>query len=473
MEQKKTGISKWGLVALVVSSSIGSGVFGITSDLANAAAPGPAILSWLIVGIGILALVLSLNHLGEKRPDLDGGIFGYAEASFGTLGGFISGWGYWLSAWLGNVAFATMLMSAMGEFFPLFKGGQNIPSILFASVFIWGLTLLVNNGIEGASVINTIVTICKLVPLFLFLVFAIIAFKANIFTADFWGNVSSNLAQDPENQLSIWTQIKGCLMVMMWVFVGIEGASVLANRAKKRSQAQQASIIGLLCLLFIYILASLLPYGVLSQSELATISQPAMANILKGIVGNWGAALINIGLIISIIGSWLSWTMLPAETTMLMARDGLLPKNWGKANRKKAPTYSLVVTAVLTNLFLLTFLVTDYAYQFAYSLCTAAILICYLLVGIYQVQFSLTEKNSKQVVIGVIAVAFELMGIILAGFSYVLLCSIAYIPGFYFYWVACRETGHQITGKEKIMITVISIAAVISIVLLATGTIQI
>ncbi|WP_148817551.1 amino acid permease, partial [Enterococcus faecium] len=104
MEKKSTGISKWGLVALVVSSSIGSGVFGITSDLASSAAPGPAILSWIIVGIGILALVLSLNHLGEKRPDLDGGIFGYAEASFGKLGGFISGWGYWLSAWLGNVA---------------------------------------------------------------------------------------------------------------------------------------------------------------------------------------------------------------------------------------------------------------------------------------------------------------------------------------------------------------------------------
>lgn len=219
MEKKSTGISKWGLVALVVSSSIGSGVFGITSDLASSAAPGPAILSWIIVGIGILALVLSLNHLGEKRPDLDGGIFGYAEASFGKLGGFISGWGYWLSAWLGNVAFATMLMSAMGEFFPIFKGGQNVPSILFASIFIWGLTLLVNNGVEGASVINTIVTICKLVPLFLFLIFVFIAFKVNIFTADFWGNVSDNLVNGTGQQGTIWLQIKGCLMVMMWVFV--------------------------------------------------------------------------------------------------------------------------------------------------------------------------------------------------------------------------------------------------------------
>ncbi|EOH92521.1 arginine-ornithine antiporter [Enterococcus villorum] len=473
MEKKTAGISKWGLVALVVSSSIGSGVFGITSDLASAAAPGPAIISWVIVGIGILALVLSLNHLGEKRPDLDGGIFGYAKASFGELGGFISGWGYWLSAWLGNVAFATMMMSAIGEFFPLFKGGQNIPSILFASMFIWGLTFLVNNGIESASFINMIVTICKLVPLFLFIVFMIVAFKLNVFTADFWGNVSDNLMNGAKNEASIWLQIKGCLMVMMWVFVGIEGASVLANRAKKRSDAQQATIIGLLCLLFIYILASLLPYGVLSQSELASISQPAMANILKGVVGSWGAMLINIGLIISIIGSWLSWTMLPAETTMLMAKDGLLPKFWGKTNSKKAPTYSLVLTAALTNLFLLTFLFTDYAYQFAYSLCTAAILICYLLVGIYQVQFSFQQKDHKQMIIGGIAVVFELMGITLAGFSYVLLCSIAYLPGFYFYWKACQETNHQISTKEKIMIGLMSSGAILSIILLVSGIITI
>ena len=144
-----------------------------------------------------------------------------------------------------------------------------------------------------------------------------------------------------------------------------------------------------------------------------------------------------------------------------------------KTNKKNAPTYSLVVTAILTNLFLLTFLVTDYAYQFAYSLCTAAILICYLLVGIYQVQFSLKEGIKKQVVIGGIAVVFELMGIILAGFSYVLLCSIAYLPGFCFYWIACRETKHQITGKEKVMIGLICVAALLSIGLLAVGWIKI
>ncbi|EHQ3681358.1 TPA: arginine-ornithine antiporter, partial [Enterococcus faecium] len=100
-------------------------------------------------------------------------------------------------------------------------------------------------------------------------------------------------------------------------------------------------------------------------------------------------------------------------------------------------------------------------------------LICYLLVGIYQVQFSLKEGIKKQVVIGGIAVVFELMGIILAGFSYVLLCSIAYLPGFCFYWIACRETKHQITGKEKVMIGLICVAALLSIGLLAVGWIKI
>ncbi|MDK6228591.1 amino acid permease, partial [Klebsiella variicola] len=82
------------------------------------------------VGLGILALVLCLNNLSQKRPDLEAGIFSYAGAGFGPLGEFISGWSYWLSAWLGNIAFATMLMSAIGTFIPFFAGGQNVPSIL-------------------------------------------------------------------------------------------------------------------------------------------------------------------------------------------------------------------------------------------------------------------------------------------------------------------------------------------------------
>ena len=80
---------------------------------------------------------------------------------------------------------------------------------------------------------------------------------------------------------TIWLQIKGCLMVMMWVFVGIEGAKCFNQpREKETFRAQQASIIGpALFIVYLYPFASILPYGVLSQEELATILQPAMAEI--------------------------------------------------------------------------------------------------------------------------------------------------------------------------------------------------
>ena len=95
MSEKK-GINTTELTLLIVGSTIGSGVFGITSDLATAAAPGPAIIAWIIVGIGVLTLVLSLTNLSQKRPDLDSGIFSYAGAALGPLGEFISGWAYCL-----------------------------------------------------------------------------------------------------------------------------------------------------------------------------------------------------------------------------------------------------------------------------------------------------------------------------------------------------------------------------------------
>ena len=85
------------------------------------------LIAWLIVGVGFLALAFSLNNLTEKRSDLHG-IFSYADAGWGPLAGFISGWGYWLSAWLGNVAFATMMMSTIGYFYPAFLPGTPFPA---------------------------------------------------------------------------------------------------------------------------------------------------------------------------------------------------------------------------------------------------------------------------------------------------------------------------------------------------------
>lgn len=468
--ENKNGIGRLGLTALIVSSCIGTGIFGITNTVAAAAAPGPALLSWVFVGIGFLLLVLSLNNLSEKRPDLEAGIFSYAGAGFGPLGEFISGWAYWLSAWLGNVAFATMLMSAIGTFIPTFKGGQNMPSIILAIIFCWALTLLVNRGVESASFVNTIGTFFKVIPLFLFIIITIIFFKGHMFTTDFWGNVANNFSKGTVTG-SVFDQLKGTLSTLIWVFIGVEGASVMGHRAKTRSQAQQATIIGFIMLLAIYVMISIIPYGTLTRAQLASASQPALGNDLELIVGHWGAMIINVGLIISTVISWLSWTMLPAETTMLIAKDKVMPSLWGRLNEKNAPTASLYITAILQTIFLFSLLFTSEAYNFAYSLASAAILFSYLFVGLYQMKYSHKHQEWGQFTIGLLSALFMLACMFLSGWQQMLLVSISFIPGFIIYYQAVREDHRELGGQEKAVMGLILLLSVVAIYLVANGTI--
>ncbi|CAH0418114.1 basic amino acid/polyamine antiporter [Periweissella ghanensis] len=473
---KTPGIALPALVALVISSAIGAGIFDLPTTFAKVATPGPVMVAWLITGLGILMLALSLKHLVLDKPELTG-VADYARAGFGDFAGFLSGWGYWLSAWLGNVAFASIMMSAFGYFFPSLKSGNSISVIVFASIISWGLTLLVTRGVEAAAVINTVVTICKLIPLFAFAIVALVSFKAGIFTAHFWVNFSTNIHNQaiftPATTAGIIAQIKGCILSMMWVFVGIEGAAMMAGRAQKKSDAGRATIIGLLSLLTLYVVISLLPYGYLTQNQLLKLHHPALVYLFKTLVGDLGGAFISIGLIISIMGSWLSWTMLPVEATSLMAKQKLLPQWFGKLNQANAPANSLWLTQILVQIFLISLIFTTEAYNFAYSLCTAAIVVCYVLVGAYELKLGLQQRRLRIIIPGLITCLFEITAIMLAGWQLLWLCTIAYLLGFILYIRAKKEHHQTIKHYEWFGMGLISIIAVFAIIALFTGSITI
>lgn len=473
MESKNNkGIAFPALVALVVSSAIGAGIFDLPSTLAKSATPGPALVAWTITGFGILMLALSLNNLVINKPKLTG-VSDYARAGFGDFFGFISGWGYWLSAWLGNVAFATMLMSSLGFFFPSLKAGNSINAVLIASIISWLLTLLVTRGIESAAAINGIVTICKLIPLFAFIVIAMMSFKAGIFTEYFWNNISINMQNTPifskATTSGVFEQIKGCIMAMMWVFVGLEGATMMAGRAKKKSDAGKATIIGLLALLIIYVVVSLLPYGYMTQGQLIKVNHPTILYVFKEMTGPIGGAFISIGLIISILGAWLSWTMLPVEATSLMAKQKLLPSWFGKLNKFNSPANSLWITQILIQIFLVSLIFTDQAYNFAYSLCTSAIVVCYTLVGAYQLKLGLQQKALRVILPGLFTLIFEITAISLAGLQYLWLCTIAYVLGFVLYIKARKENKLPIAKNEWFMMAIIVVIAILAVSFLIMG----
>ena len=122
------------LVALVVGSIIGSGIFGLPQNMAVGPGAGAIVIGWIITGVGMLTLARTYQMLSMRRPDLDNGVYAYARALSGEYVGFNAAWGYWISAWIGNVGYLVAAFGAMGYFYPAFGDGNTAAAIIGASI---------------------------------------------------------------------------------------------------------------------------------------------------------------------------------------------------------------------------------------------------------------------------------------------------------------------------------------------------
>ncbi len=109
----KKNLGLGALIALVLSSMVGAGIFSLPQNIAANAQVGAIAIGWLITGVGMIALALVYQFLSLRRPDLDGGIFTYAKAGFGSLIGFNAAWGYWICQLLANVSYVVVLCVAL------------------------------------------------------------------------------------------------------------------------------------------------------------------------------------------------------------------------------------------------------------------------------------------------------------------------------------------------------------------------
>ena len=175
------------LTAMVVGGMVGAGVFSIPRNFAMATGVYGALIAWAIAGFGMLMLCFVFQKLANRKPDLDAGVYAYARAGFGPYLGFASAFGYWASACVGNVSYWVLIKSTLGQVFPIFGSGNTISAVLVSSIGIWAFHFMVLRGTKEAAAINKIVTIAKIIPLVLFLVLVIFAFKPDVFAANLWG----------------------------------------------------------------------------------------------------------------------------------------------------------------------------------------------------------------------------------------------------------------------------------------------
>ena len=471
------------LTALVIGSMIGGGIFSLPKDMASGAEVGAILIGWAITAVGMLALAFVFQTLANRKPDLDNGVYTYAKAGFGNYLGFSSAWGYWISAWVGNVAYLMLLMNTLGYFFPALKttitdpvthevtSSVSVWGIALASVLLWSMHMLVLRGVKTAAFINTIITIAKVIPLFAFIIILLFSFKLDIFTTDFWGTKSPDLG-------SVMTQVKSMMLVTVWVFIGIEGASVYSASAEKRTDVGKATILGFLSVLSLLILVNVLSAGVMKQPELAGLENPSMAHVLAHVVGPWGATFISVGLGVSLLGALLAWTLFAAETLYVASKDGTVPAFFHRENKNAAPINALWATNIGMQIFLILNLFSAGSYQKMVALATSMILIPYLFSAAYAALLTVRKETydkdpqdlGKDSIIAWVATVYGVWLLYAAGVEYLLLSMLLYAPGTFVYIWARKENKQVVfSAVEKLYVAAVFIGAIVAVVGLAQG----
>lgn len=470
----RTGLALTALTALVVGSMIGSGIFALPSQMAGSAAPGPLLIGWLVTGTGMLMLAFVFQSLARRKPDIDGGVYGYARAGFGDYVGFTSAWGYWISAWVGNVAYLVLLMSTLGYWFPSFEGGTTVRAIVGASVLLWVVHALTLTGVRNATFANAVVTVAKIVPILTFVAIAAVGFDAGLFTADVWGT-DAGLGGTLD-------QVENMMLVTVWVFIGIEGAAVYSQRARSRRDVGRATVIGFLVVLGLLLAVNLLSYGLMAQAEIAGLSDPSMAGLLENEVGSWGAGFISAGLVVSLLGALLAWVLLAVEILRLPAQDHVLPAALGRENQHGAPATALWLTNACVQAMLLWTLIDDNTYTDLVYLATSLILLPYLWSAAYQVKIAAAGEayaggpgRGRDLAIGTVALAYAVWLVYAGGWEYVLVAGLFYLVGTALFAWARREEGRPVFAgaTEKWLVAVVALLSVVAVVGLFRGFVEV
>ena len=461
------GLGLFKLTCFAIGTTLASGVFSMSSDMAAGGAGTYAVLiGWAIAGAGMYAMAMCFNRLSVIKPHLTSGIYSYAKEGYGEYVGFNSAWGYWVSAILSQVSFATLLFAALGNFFPLFGDGNNIPSIVGASIIVWLFTFMVMYGVQEAVTINVVIVIAKLLPIAAFIVFALFlgAFDWDIFLSNFNGE---------DTGLPLSEQVLKTTYTTVWIFTGIEGAVVISARAKNTATAGKATELSFLALFVLYVLISVLSMGIMPRAQLAELPNPSMAALMEYIVGPWGRTLINAGVIISIIGAMFAYTLVIADSVYAPAKDGAFPSFITIENRKKAPVASLILSAAIIQILLIVVYFQSSTYQTLYTLATSAIMIPFVLSAMYCLKTTIHDNfihenlvTPKVWIISILGTVYGFWMLFATGLDNVVISAFIFGPGFLVYLWSRLQARRKIfeTKGDVASFVIILVALIVALI---------
>jgi arginine:ornithine antiporter / lysine permease len=243
-----------------------------------------------------------------------------------------------------------------------------------------------------------------------------------------------------------------------------------------------ATVVGFLSVLALFASVPILSFGVMPRAEIQALSQPSVGGVLAAAVGPWGATFIGVGVIISVLGAYLAWTLMSSEVLSIAAKKGDMPTFLAKENAAGVPTNALLMSTLLVQLVLVATLFSADAFTFALSLCSHLSLLPYLLSAGYLLKLVLTRETyaptdaefNKDLMVAIFATIYSVFLVYAGGLKFLVLSFLIYAPGTVLYLKTRSEQGKQVfTGTEWVIFGLFVLGAIYALWGLITGYITI
>jgi basic amino acid/polyamine antiporter, APA family len=329
------GIGRWSLVAVVINSIIGAGIFALPSKAAELT--GTFSLLVFVVCTVIVGLIILCYAEVSSRFSATGGPYLYSREAFGPELGFEVGWLY-LVVRMSSFATNLNIFVSYSEFFwpsasePEFKIG-----IIGTAIFILAAINII--GVRQTARMSNLFTIGKLLSLLAFVVVGLFFVDPNNYRFDVVPDHGS---------------FSSAVLIVIYAFVGFEIALVPAGEVKDpQKNFPFAILIALISVASIYILVQVVCIGTMPE---LSMSEKPLADAARIFVGPIGGAFITAGVLVSILGNLNVGLLGGSRMVFAMGERGELPVVLSKTHSKfKTPYVSIALNAAIIFLFTVQF----------------------------------------------------------------------------------------------------------------------
>ncbi|MFV8323215.1 APC family permease [Flavobacterium sp. LS2R12] len=344
---------------LVVGSMIGSGIFIVSSDMVRQlGSAGWLIAMWVLTGAITVIAAVSYGELSAMFPKA-GGQYVYIKEAYGKLVGFLYGWSFFAVIQTGTIAavgvafakFAAYLYAPLSDKNILYEIGDfKLNAAQIVSIFTIILLSYVNSrGVKNSKILQTVLTVVKVLSLAGLIVFGFIAADGAVWDAN-WANAWS--AQSLNVDTGEWLPIGGLALIsgISAAFVGSqfssvawEGVTFIAGEIKNPKRNVGLSLfLGTLIVSVIYILANVMYLAVVPLFNIATAESDRVAVVAsQTIFGSVGTLIIAVMIMISTFACNNGLIMAGARVYYTMAQDGLFFKKAAQLNKASVPAWSI------------------------------------------------------------------------------------------------------------------------------------